>query len=125
MRRYRAVWSAVLDKDCGYGTLNVAQLVKHAFALRTQVHRQLDKGRRATLYYLYADPVCWPDGRHVDPDSKSKHWAEIERFAGEVNGDEVDFVACSYRSLLTQWQQADFESLRQHAMALGEWAHLN
>ena len=41
-----------------FACLDAAQLAKHAFAIRTQVHRPADQGRAGILYYLYADP--WP-----------------------------------------------------------------
>lgn len=124
MHRYSRVWTSTEGNQCPYETLDVAQLVKHAFALRTQVHREVDSRRKAILYYLFADPKHWPDGRLVSAKDKSIHLGEIERFASEVKGDEVAFVACSYRSLLELWKQTDSKVLRHHALAVQEWARL-
>lgn len=125
MQRYAAVWLSIVEGDSQYETLDAAQLVKHAFALRTQVHREEDSGRKATLYYLYADPARWPDGRLVDPRKRSLHRFEIDRFASSVLGDEVTFVGCSYEAMLNQWKQCDKGALRQHATAVAEWAKLD
>jgi hypothetical protein len=43
---------------------DAAQLVKHAFRLRTAVHRDRRfVGKHPVLLYLYAEPERWPDGR--------------------------------------------------------------
>ena len=44
--------------------LDAAQLVKHAFGVRTQANK---RGKRATLIYLYAEPKNYPNGEAVNP----------------------------------------------------------
>jgi hypothetical protein len=70
------------------------------------------------LFYVYAEPVQWPDGRAIaEPDLKT-HGVEIAQFAAAVKGDEVRFVSASYGELLTTWLEAQDESVRAHAVAL-------
>ena len=46
--------------------LDAAQLVKHAFGLRTQAQpAEGVAAKRPVLVYLYAEPAAWPDGRAV------------------------------------------------------------
>lgn len=67
--------------------------------------------------YLYAQPDAWPEsGRRIEGEEKARHRREIHRFAGEVAGDEVAFVACSYGELLDRW--ARHEGIAAHASAL-------
>ncbi len=99
-----------------YAHLDAAQLFKHAFALRTAVQPGKPyPGRAAILFYLYAEPQCWPDGRPVDAHAIAGHRKEIARFAAEVDGSEVTFIACAYRTLLADWQQHRSPAIRQHA----------
>ena len=101
-----------------YEFLDAAQLVKHAFALRTEVLR---RGGKLTpiLFYLYAEPDVWPkDGRPVNEDDKAKHREEIARFARDVAGDEVAFVSCSYRRLLEDWPAKKDRGIRAHSAAV-------
>lgn len=125
MRGYCAVWSTIITKTCRYKAVDVAQLIKHAFAIRTQIHREEDEGRMGVLYYLYADPDVWPAGRRVDPVRKATHLQEIGEFSNEVANDEVQFVACSYRELLADWEKSEYLPLKRHARAVAEWAGLS
>ena len=105
--------------------LDAAQLVKHAFALRTQV--QPGRGyaeRRPVLFYVYAEPEFWPGGRgRIDEAMKVRHREEIAAFAREVDGDEVKFVSCSWRKLLAEWRESGEPAVREHAEAvLGRYA---
>lgn len=103
-----------------YSRLDAAQLVKHAFALRSEVHRRgAHRGLRPILLYVYAEPDVWVrTGRGVDADARSVHLAEIRSFTSRVEGDEVAFVHCSYRDLLDTWQAARSSSVRAHAQAV-------
>lgn len=102
-----------------FARLGAAQLFKHALALRTQVHRAgKHSGLRPVLYYVYAEPTAWPDGRTVDVAEVDDHRREIELFEREVAGDEVRFVATSYRELLTAWQESNAPGVRNHAEAI-------
>ena len=74
--------------------------------------------KRPVLVYLYAEPAAWPDGRAVAPAYHTVHRQEIARFASMVAGDEVRFVALSYRELLGGWRQAGDARVRDHAEAI-------
>ena len=101
--------------------LDAAQLVKHAFALRTAVHNRRSgyDGLTPILFYLYAEPAVWPkNGMPVGDDEKAIHRQEIARFAKDVVGDEVVFVSCSYRQLLEDWARHKDHGIRAHAAAV-------
>jgi len=53
--------------------LDAAQLIKHALALSTDCSKS---GRSPVLYYVFADPIAWPEGHPVDV-SKRKQHAEL------------------------------------------------
>ena len=103
-----------------YARLDAAQLFKHAFALRTQGNREGEHyGLTPVLVYLYAEPEFWPrDGEPISEDARAQHRREIQDFAGRVAGDEVTFIACSYRELLSGWQESGTLEVRSHAEAV-------
>ena len=110
-----------LRRDSGlYAHLDAAQLFKHAFALRTQVNRKGEhEGMTPVLVYLYAEPEAWPrDGKPISEDVKAQHRQEIQDFARRVEGDEVKFIPCSYRDLLSVWQESETPEVRAHAEAV-------
>ena len=110
-----------LRRDKGlYAHLDAAQLFKHAFALRTQVNREVQhQSMNSLLMYLYAEPECWPrSGEPVSKEAKVRHRQEIQDFAKRVQGDEVTFVSCSYRELLSAWQESGTPKVRSHAEAV-------
>ena len=117
MNGYQGVRDEIHAIPDTYAHLDAAQLVKHALALRTRVaaKKQFD-GLQPHLIYLYAEPTIWPrNGRPVDDDVKAAHREEIKHFAQSVEGDEVRFVACSYRDLLAACEQSDNAEIREHA----------
>ena len=122
MGGYESVRDALRADSRSYLQLDAAQLFKHAFALRTDVHRDGPrKDLRPVLFYLYAEPDAWPvDGREVDRGAKARHREEIEVFAVAVAGDEVAFVACSYKELLGSWVSRGDPAVRTHAQAVLE-----
>ena len=103
-----------------FSFLDAAQLIKHAFALRSEVHRPgVHEGLRPILFYAYAEPEVWPkSGRVVDDAAKAAHRDEVAGFARHVAGDEVSFVACSWQDLLDVWCNAPDEDVRNHAKAV-------
>ena len=118
MKGYEGVRDTLRANGRLYEFLDAAQLVKHAFALRTAVHR---RGGKLTpiLFYLYAEPNAWPkDNRPIGDDEKATHRQEIARFAQDVAGDEVVFVSCSYRRLLEDWARHKDHGIRAHAAAV-------
>lgn len=122
MKGFESVRDALRNNPACYSRLDAAQLFKHAFALRTAVHRRREyEGLTPILYYLFAEHGIWPKtGEPVDAGSKSRHRGEIEQFAAAVAGDEVRFVACSYRQLLAAWSNHAETSIRAHANAVAE-----
>ena len=61
MGPYEAMRDA-LSAGLRFAFLDAAQLVKHAFGLRTEGQKT---GRQAVLCYLYAEPRAFPDGRPI------------------------------------------------------------
>ncbi len=98
-------------------SLDATQLVKHALAIRTSVGaRKSYEGLSPVLFYLYAEPESWPrTSARVDEQAKAKHREEIKAFARDVAGDEVRFVACTYRELLAEWRKSSSTEICDHA----------
>lgn len=113
MKGYCAIRDLLKAEPRRFHHLNAAQLVKHAFGLRTVAQREQ---RTAVLLYVYAEPPTWADGAPVGEPLFAKHRSEVESFAQMVRGDEVSFAALSYRELLAPWLNA--ESLRSHTQAV-------
>ena len=122
MTGYERVRDALREDRRTYASLDAAQLFKHAFALRTAVHRAGPNAElRPILFYLYAEPETWPkDGRRVEEDCKAQHRQEIEAFAATVADDEVSFVSCSYGTLLQSWAGSEKPEVRAHAQRVIE-----
>lgn len=101
-------------------SLDATQLFRHALGLRTAVNREGGEyqGLKPILFYIYAEPSAWPDGLPVAEEAVSQHQKEIAAFAQEVNGDEVKFVACSYRQLLEEWVGQGTAAISRHAAAV-------
>ncbi|MCY4613765.1 MAG: hypothetical protein OXB94_09110 [Nitrospira sp.] len=121
MKGYEGVRDKLQENGDLYDFLDAAQLVKHAFALRTAVdnRRSGHDGLTPILFYLYAEPAVWPkDGRLVDENDKARHREEITHFARDVEGDEVVFMSCSYRELLKDWARHKDGGIRAHAAAV-------
>lgn len=97
--------------------LDATQLVKHALALSTQCGKS---GKQPVLYYLYADPSAWPDGRQVANEDRLRHHDHLKAFEAEVAGAHVQFVAGTYPELLAAWRQAA-HPLQQHAEAVSTY----
>ena len=79
MRGFEGVRDALHEDSGLYTHLDAAQLVKHAFALRSEVHRAKEHhGLRPTLLYAYAKPDNWPrTGRRVEASAKKQYRNEI------------------------------------------------
>jgi hypothetical protein len=124
---WRPVWGEQMERYCrlrddlrsnavDFHRLDVAQLIKHAFGLRTRVHRESGAhGKKPLLLYLYAEPISWPDGRPIPAKQIAAHRNEISLFAERVAGDEVSFAALSYRELLNAWRNSKDMNVRAHA----------
>ena len=121
MRGYESIRDGLRREPGLYGHLDAAQLFKHAFALRTAVHKRPEfRALTPILFYVHAEPEFWPgSGEPVDGRAKVRHREEIERFAAAVADDEVTFVSCSWRKLLETWAQQEDGRMRAHADAVG------
>ena len=116
MGGYAGVRDALRDGTLGFRHLDAAQLVKHAFGLRTEASRGASV--RPVLFYLHAEPARWPDGHAVDLGAMAAHRGEIERFAERVAGDEVRFVAATYAQVLSSWEASPVSAVGAHAAAV-------
>lgn len=121
MKGYERIRDQLREDGQLYACLDAAQLVKHAFALRTAVNCSEYASLRPILFYVYAEPEFWPkSGKPVKNKDKIMHRAGIERFANEVARDEVQFIACSYKDVLRSWQESKDSRIRAHAEAVTE-----
>ena len=120
MRGYESMRDGLHGEPGRYEHLDAAQLVKHAFGLRTAVRKRPEfRALAPILYYVYAEPDSWPNSETpVDEGAKARHREEIERFAAAVVDDEVAFVSCSWRRLLETWTRHENGRIRAHATAV-------
>lgn len=120
MGGYESIRDSVRDTPAGgFAHLDVAQLFKHALALRSEVHRREPYKLKPILFYLYAEREVWPrSGDAIDDAAKARHRREIEAFGATVADDEVSFVSCAWSSLLDAWTTQDDIRTRAHAQAL-------
>lgn len=120
MTRFERVRDRLGENPRLFDFLDAAQLVKHGFGLRSEAHRPGRRhGLRPVLFYVYAEPACWPTtGRDVDTAVIAVHREEIARFADSVRGDEVAFVLCTWRRLLEAWKHDHGEEVAAHAEAV-------
>ena len=120
MNSYQLVRDMLYENESLYASLKADQLVKHALGLATRSRPgKKYAGLTPILFYRYAEPDFLPNsGKPVDDEAKALHREEITHFAQSVEGDEVKFVACSYRDLLATWQQNENPEIRQHAKAV-------
>ena len=89
--------------------IDATQLIKHALALSTQCSKS---GKQPVLYYLYADPPSWPDGRAITDAQRNRHAEHIDAFAQAVAGAHVNFVAATYAQVFETWARAIPEVVR-------------
>ena len=117
MKGYEGIRDRLDGEEATDKSLDAAQLVKHALALRTQVSREgAHDGLTPILLYVYAEPEAWPtSGKPIDEGAKAGHRQQIEAFAEDVRGDEVRFIHCPYRKLLQGWQESGTPHVRTHA----------
>ncbi len=113
MEAFETMRAALTATPNAYQTLNAAQLVKHAYALRTQ---GIKRARGAVLVYLYAEPSHWSSGKPVDPKRIALHRKEVARFSNAVHGADVTFVALRWEDLLDHWSSTP--ATAAHAAAI-------
>lgn len=101
-----------------FGYLDGAQLVKHAFGLRTAARKS---GQRAVLFYVYDEPRDFINsGRRISEAEHLAHRQEVADFAKVMAGDEVEFLSCSYRGVLEGWEGCGQEAVVAHAKRVAE-----
>ena len=88
MTDFERVRDGLRDGSLRLEHLDGAQLVKHAFGLRTAASRV---GKRAALIYLHCEPQAWLDGRPIPATAHARHRQEVADLATPVAGDEVAF----------------------------------
>ena len=117
MRPFEEMRDALASGHKRFDFLDAAQLIKHAFGLRTQGAR---RGKSATLLYLYAEPKAYPDGRTVPTEEIAKHRMELASFAQAVSDPipEVRFESMCYAELLSHWKSSHSNAVQNHAIAL-------
>lgn len=113
MGRFTAMRRALEEGRQVYRCLDAVQLVKHAYALRTQ---GLKRAKGAVLVYLHAAPATWASAKPVAPEAIARHEAEITDFARAVQGDAVTFVALRWAGLLADWARQP--AVSAHAAAI-------
>ena len=120
MNGYQCLRDMLNENASHYTYLKADQLVKHALGLRTRTRPgKKYAGLSPILFYLYAEPDFLPNSnKPVDDKAKALHRQEITHFAQSVDGDEVRFVACSYRDLLATWERNENPEIREHAGAV-------
>ena len=113
LARTTALRRRLIAGETAFLHLDAAQLVKHIYGLRTQA---VKRAKGAVLVYLYAEPPRWSSGKPVDPAAIARHRDEVTRFAAEVRGDDVVFVALRWAEVLAQWRS--IRALAPHVKAL-------
>jgi hypothetical protein len=96
-----------------FHTLDAAQLIKHAYGIRTRAEKRALGG---VLVYLYAEPPAWGSGKPVDASLIALHRQEVAVFADRVIGGDVAFAPLAWADLLDQWGRAP--ELAAHVAAL-------
>lgn len=125
MQPYQWVRDGLAHRPNLFRYLNAAQLVKHAFGLRTQALKKANggrKGKKPVLGYLYAEPKAWPGdaGRTISGEARMEHADEVHSFARMVSGAEVKFIHFTYDELLRGFDASPLQDVRDHASRLRE-----
>lgn len=115
MGPYTALRAVITDGSYAPRHLDAAQLIKHAFGIRTQADKKSKKG---ALVYLHAEPTFWPNGKEIERQMVDRHRAEIRDFADRVAGAEVTFATLRYADLFEVLRVMPNEAMQQHAAAL-------
>ena len=119
MKGYERIRDGIREEEGGIVRLDPAQLVKHAFALRTEVSRASSASiRRPILLYVYAEPERWPETKKPVGQAGIDIRRQVRAFAEEVARDEVKFVNLSYRELLYGWMEEGSPDVKRHAEAV-------
>ncbi len=126
MAPYERVREQLATGQLHFQRLDAAQLVKHAFGLRTVVQPGgAHEGKVPVLFYLYAEPSGWPTGPAIAGEMIAMHREEVARFTALVADAEVAFAACTYAELLASWGASTDSGVRGHAAAVAACFDLN
>jgi hypothetical protein len=118
MGPYKQLCSELTSGALSFHYLDAAQLVKHAFGLRTQGIRD---GKRPVLVYLYAEPNFIGD-RPIAEDSLTQHREEVSLFSGRVKDAEVESHSVSYREWIARWMLCARSVIEHGEAVLKEFA---
>ena len=120
MSGYQRIRDALRENGNLYVSLKADQFVKHALSLRTRTRPGKQyAGLSPVLFYICAEPDLLPNSnKRISGDAKAVHRDELRHFAQCVQGDEVRFVVCTYRDLLTTWNGNGSQQIREHARAV-------
>jgi hypothetical protein len=97
--------------------LDCAQLVKHAFGIRTQAQKLRTQ---AALAYVYAEPARWPEGRPISKADIAAHRAEVASLQASLSGAEVLFASVTYQALLKAFLVSPDHGAQRHAAIVRE-----
>lgn len=115
MRPYEWLRDGLARNPTLFNRLDAAQLIKHAFGLRTRAHA---RRKRPVLLYLFAEPRCWPDGTAIDQTTYEEHRNEVDWFARLVSDAEVRFQSTTYRLWLDSMATASVSGISRHVAAI-------
>ena len=121
MKGYEGIRDRLDREEVRDKSLDAAQLVKHALALRTQVNRGgAHEGLTPILFYVYAEPEVWPTNcMPVDEGAIDGHRMTDRGVRGRLSAEtRMGFVYCPYRRLLEGWQESGAPHVRTHAEAV-------
>jgi len=118
MQAYTDVRDALISKAVVYRYLDAAQLVKHAFGLRTEGIMREKKA--PSLLYIYIETPHKSPVSFTRQDVKD-HQAEISHFSKQVENADVTFVALSYEAWLKKFPMP----WQSHAKAVAHKYKLN
>jgi Restriction Endonuclease associating with ARP len=107
---YENMRDALSTKKIRYKHLDAAQLVKHAFGLRTQANK---RGLKPILVYIFVETIVEKPVK-VRQSMVDLHRLEINDFANRVEGAEISFHAFSY----SEWLATLTENAAEHAIRL-------
>jgi hypothetical protein len=117
MEAFERMRDRIKEEAISFKHLDAAQLIKHAFGLRTEGKR---RGKPPVLVYLYAEPKAWPDGRLIDSGAIDLHAVEAQTFASDVEGAEVEFRICTYADLLSALSSSPLSDVKAHSEKIQE-----
>lgn len=102
----------IVNGDTSFRYLDAAQLIKHYFGL---AHEYTGSDMNLHIGYVFWEPN--QDGNVSDSviDLFANHRNECEKFADQVNGDEIQFSFYSYFELIDHWQKNSIkDELKTH-----------